>query len=340
LARGTEPLRGQADGASLPAWLDPELATLTKDRFSDSGWIFERKLDGERCLAYAGGGGQGGVRMMTRNQHDITSTFPEIARALAAQQRHDCVVDGEIVAFDGSQTRFERLQQRLGVARPSQDLLTRFPVYYYVFDVLYADGRDTRSLPLLERKDVLRAALTFDDPLRYTGHRDTEGELYYRQACRDGWEGLIAKRVDAPYRGGRTKDWLKFKCEAGQEFVIGGFTDPKGSRVGFGALLLGYYDPDGRLAYAGKVGTGFDTRTLVGMHETLAGLERSTTPFDRGALPRSKVHWVEPRLVGQVGFSEWTRDGELRHPRFQGLREDKDPADVVRETPVDGQAGS
>jgi bifunctional non-homologous end joining protein LigD len=331
---------GKARQAGLPAWLEPELATLTKDRFSDSGWIFERKLDGERCLAYVGGGRPGGVQLMTRNQHDVTSTFPEIAAALTVQRRQDCVVDGEIVAFEGSQTRFERLQQRLGVARPGPDLLSRFPVYYYVFDVLYADGRDTRSLPLLERKDVLRRALTFDDPLRYTEHRDTDGEAYYRQACRDGWEGLIAKRVGAPYRGGRTRDWLKFKCENGQEFVIGGFTDPKGSRTGFGALLLGYYEPDGRLAYAGKVGTGFDTRTLISLHETLAGLERSTPPFDQGALPRSNVHWVEPSLVAQVAFSEWTRDGELRHPRFQGLRQDKDPADVMRETPSEGRAGS
>ena len=338
MARGDEP-HGQAGGASLPAWLDPELATLTKDRFSDPGWIFERKLDGERCLAYVAGPGRGGVRLMTRNQHNVSSTFPEVAAALAAQRLQDCVVDGEIVAFEGSETRFERLQQRLGVARPSDDLLTRYPVYFYLFDVLYADGRDVRPLPLLERKDVLRAVLTFDDPLRYTEHRSGNGEEYYQQACRDGWEGLIAKRVNAPYRVGRTRDWLKFKCESGQEFVIGGFTDPKGSRSGFGALLLGYYDPDGRLVYAGKVGTGFNTRALLSLHDTLAALERDTPAFDRGALPRSKVHWVEPRLVGQVGFSEWTRDGQLRHPRFQGLRQDKDPSEVVRETPVEGRAG-
>ena len=340
MARGKEQPHGQAGGTSLPAWLDPELATLTKDRFSDSGWIFERKLDGERCLAYVAGPDEGGVRLMTRNQHVVSSTFPEIAEALAAQRRQDCVVDGEIVAFEGSETRFERLQQRLGLANPGQELLKRYPVYYYVFDVLYANGRDVRSLPLLERKDVLRSALTFEDPLRYTDHRDTDGLAYYQQACRDGWEGLIAKRVDAPYRAGRTKDWLKFKCEAGQEFVIGGFTDPKGSRIGFGALLLGYYDQDGRLAYAGKVGTGFDTHTLQSLHDTMARIERSTPPFAQGRLPRSGVHWIEPRLVGEVGFSEWTRDGELRHPRFQGLRDDKDPREVVREMPSAGQAGS
>jgi bifunctional non-homologous end joining protein LigD len=318
----------------LPAWLEPELATLTKDRFSDPAWIFERKLDGERCLAFAGGSG---VRLMTRNQHEITSTFPEIADALVAQGREPCVVDGEIVAFDGSQTRFERLQKRLGQARPSEALLAAVPAYFHLFDVLYADSRDTRVLPLLERKRILRGLLSFDGPLHYTEHRDTEGEAYYREACRLGWEGLIAKRADSPYRAGRTKDWLKFKCITGQEFVIGGFTDPQRSRIGFGALLLGYYDGSGRLVYAGKVGTGFDNQTLRSLHDRLAAIERPTPAFAIGTLPRSRVHWVEPRLVGQVAFTEWTDAGELRHPRFQGLRDDKDPHEVVREIPASGK---
>jgi bifunctional non-homologous end joining protein LigD len=324
--------------SNLPAWLEPELATLTRDRFSDPAWIFERKLDGERCLAFADGEG---VRLMTRNQHLITGTFPEIAGALAAQRRGDgFVADGEIVAFDRDQTKFGLLQHRLGVIRPSKDLLAEVPAYYYLFDVLSAGGRDTRPLPLRERKQILRGLLSFDDPLRYTEHRGTEGEAYYREACGKGWEGLIAKRADAPYRGGRTKDWLKFKCESGQEFVIGGFTDPQGSRTGFGALLLGYYDPDGRLVYAGKVGTGFDQQTLRSLHARLAAIERPGPAFDVGKLPRSGVHWVEPRLVGEAGFSEWTAAGELRHPRFQGLRDDKDPREVVREIPAAGRPGS
>ncbi|HEY3087403.1 MAG TPA: non-homologous end-joining DNA ligase [Jatrophihabitantaceae bacterium] len=318
----------------LPAWLEPELATLTKDRFSDLGWIFERKLDGERCLAFADGSA---VRLMTRNQHEITSTFPEIADALAAQGREPCIVDGEIVAFDGSQTRFERLQKRLGQARPSEALLAAVPAYFHLFDVLYAGNRDTRVLPLLERKRVLRGLLSFDGPLHYTEHRDTEGEAYYREACRLGWEGLIAKRADSQYRAGRTKDWLKFKCITGQEFVIGGFTDPQRSRIGFGAVLLGYYDRSGRLVYAGKVGTGFDNQTLRSLHDRLAAIERTTPAFSVGKLPRSRVHWVEPRLVGQVAFTEWTDAGELRHPRFQGLRDDKDPGEVVREIPAGGE---
>ena len=316
---------------SQPSWLDPELATLTADRFTDPAWIFERKFDGERCLAFRDGDQ---LRLMTRNQQQVTSTYPEIAEALRTQAAADFIVDGEVVAFDGDETSFSRLQQRLGVRDPGPALRAEVPVYVYLFDVLWAGGRDVRPRPLLERKAVLRDLLSFSGPLRYAEHRDTEGEAYYQQACRLGWEGLIAKRADSPYRPGRNRDWLKFKCLNGQEFVIGGYTDPQGSRVGFGALLLGYYGADGRLHYAGKVGTGFDRPTLTGLHTALAADERPCAAFEpvRG-LPRSRVHWVEPRLVAQVGFSEWTTDGELRHPRFQGLRRDKDPADVVRELP-------
>jgi len=318
------------EGERQPAWLEPELATLTRDRFSDPAWIFERKLDGERCLAFRD---DVRARLMTRNQREDTTTYPEIAAALAAQQADDFIIDGEIVAFDGEQTSFSRLQQRLGVRDPAPALRSAVPVYYYIFDVLWAEGRDLRAQPLLERKAILERLLAFEEPLRYTEHVDAEGEAYYRQACAIGWEGVIAKRADAPYRAGRSRDWLKFKCENGQEFVIGGFTDPQGSRIGLGALLLGYYDEDGKLAYAGKVGTGFTRPLLKSLHAALAGLERGRPPFDRGRLPRTRVHWVEPRLVCEVGFSEWTNDGQLRHPRFQGLRDDKAPAEVMRESP-------
>ena len=319
-----------ADGGP-PQWVEPELATLTRERFSDPAWVFERKLDGERCLGFAD---SSGVRLMSRNRHEITTTFPEVAQALAAQRAGDVVVDGEIVAFDGPQTRFELLQHRLGVAHPADALLREVPVYYYVFDVLYAEGRDVRPLPLLERKEILARALRFGGPLRFTEHRERDGAAFIEQACRDGWEGLIAKRADAPYRAGRGRDWLKFKCLNSQELVIGGYTDPSGSRVGFGALLLGYYAPGGDLVYAGKVGTGFSTATLRRLHDRLAGLEEDAPAFGDGPpLPRHGVHWVRPALVAQVGFSEWTDDGELRHPRFQGLRDDKDPAEVVREVP-------
>ena len=314
----------------MPSWIDPQLATLTRERFSDPEWIFERKLDGERCLAFAD---PAGVRLMSRRQRDITGTFPEIAAALADQRRGDLVVDGEVVAFEGPQTRFGRLQQRLGVASPPAKLLAAVPVYFYVFDVMYAGARDTRPLPQAERKKLLAGLLAFRDPLRFTQDRERDGEAFFAQACRDGWEGLIAKRADAPYQGGRSRDWLKFKCENAQELVIGGYTDPQRSRAGFGALLLGHYDA-GDLVYAGKVGTGFSNATLLSLHAALARLEQDHSAFSRGRLPRHGVHWVRPELVAQVGFTEWTQDGELRHPRFLGLRDDKKATDVVREVPA------
>jgi len=321
----------QHAAGGLPSWVEPELATLTRERFSDPAWVFERKLDGERCLGFAD---SSGARLMSRSEHEISTTFPEIARALAAQHHGDLIVDGEVVAFDGPQTRFERLQHRLGVAHPGDALLREVPVYYYVFDVLYAEGKDVRPLPLLERKEILLSHVDFRDPLRFTEHRERDGEAFFEQACRDGWEGLIAKRADAPYQAGRGRGWLKFKCLNAQELVIGGYTDPQGSRIGFGALLLGYYSPGGELVYAGKVGTGFDTSTLRGLHARLAELEQDSSPFyDERRPPRRGVHWVRPALVAQIGFTEWTDDGELRHRRFQGLRDDKDPAEVVREVP-------
>jgi len=314
----------------MPEWVDPELATLTKDRFSSPDWMFERKLDGERCLTYRDGSG---VRLMTRNQKVVTSTYPELEAALSAQQAGEFIIDGEVVAFVDGQTRFSQLQQRLGLARPTADLLKSVPVVYFIFDVMYAAGRDLRRRPLTERKQVLQDLLSYGDELHFTEHRTGDGQGYFVEACRLGWEGLIAKVADAPYRAGRTKDWLKFKCESGQEFVIGGYTDPQGTRIGLGALLLGYYDPGGKLIYAGKVGTGFDERTLRRLHAELSAMEQDKPPFDEGDLPRHGVHWARPELVGEVGFSEWTTAGQLRHPRFQGLRRDKSAHEVVREVP-------
>jgi len=271
---------------SQPSWLDPELATLTADRFSDPAWIFERKFDGERCLAFRDGGH---LRLMTRNQQQVTGTYPEIAEALRTQDASDFIMDGEVVAFDGDETSFSRLQHRLGVRDPGPALRAEVPAYIYLFDVLWADGRDVRSRPLLERKAVLRDLLSWRDPLRFAEHRDRDGEAYYREACRLGWEGLIAKRADSPYRPGRNRDWLKFKCLNGQEFVIGGYTDPRGSRVGFGALLLGYYDVDGRLRYAGKVGTGFDGCTGSSPGSSPRSGSASGPPTGNCATPASRA---------------------------------------------------
>jgi bifunctional non-homologous end joining protein LigD len=309
-----------------PAWIEPMRATLTKERFSDPAWIYEPKLDGERCLVFKRGAD---VRLMSRNQKTINSSYPEIAEALA-RQPHDLVIDSEVVAFDGEVPSFSMLQRRMHVIDPERARRTGVAVFLHAFDLVYADGYDITRVPLLTRKKVLKKLVSFRSPLRFVAHRKEHGEAYYEEMCsQKGWEGLIAKRAGSEYRPERSRDWLKFKCSNEQEFVIGGYTDPQGSRTGLGALLVGYYD--GRdLRYAGKVGTGFDTATLGMLTEELTKRERPTPPFvDPGV---RNAHWVEPELVAQIGFAEWTGDGRLRHPRYLGLRRDKPPRKVVRES--------
>jgi bifunctional non-homologous end joining protein LigD len=317
--------------AAQPSWIPPMLATLTDQRFSDPGWIYERKLDGERCLAFRRGSR---LRLLSRNRLDVTSQYPELREALRGQAEDDFVVDGEIVAFEGNRTSFPKLQQRMHVANPSPARIAAAPVFYYLFDVAHAEGYDVTGLPQRDRKAVLARLLDFAPrPLRFTRHRNEKGEELYGEACSKGWEGLIAKRADAPYEPRRSRAWLKFKCVNEQEMVIGGFTEPKGSREALGALLLGYHE-DGELRYGGKVGTGFNRQVLRDLLQRLRAHERDGPAFTRGGpLPRKGVHWVDPVLVAQIGFSEWTEDGQLRHPRFLGLRQDKDPRDVVRERP-------
>jgi bifunctional non-homologous end joining protein LigD len=309
LLRAGEPPRGS----------DAMKAVLTDERFSDPGWIFERKLDGVRCIAVRSGGR---VRLLSRNELSLDARYPEIASDLAAAPCERFAVDGEAVAFDRGQTSFARL------ARRGHDPV---PVFFYVFDVLWLEGCDVRPLPLLTRKRLLRETVRGGGSVRLTPHRNGDGEAFFAEACRKGWEGVIAKKAASPYAARRSRDWLKFKCAHGQEMVIGGFTEPRGSRIEFGALLLGYYD-DGALRYAGKVGTGFDRASLREIGERLRALRTDVPPFaDASAIRERGVTWVEPRLVAEVGFSEWTRDGRLRHPRFLGLREDKPAREVVRE---------
>jgi bifunctional non-homologous end joining protein LigD len=298
-------------------------AVLWDEPFSDPGWIFERKLDGVRCLAHRDGGD--GVRLLSRTNRSMNGDYPELVDALEAQACQDFVVDGEVVAFDKpGVTSFSRLQRR---AREP------VPVFLYLFDILRLDGRDVRDLPLRKRKALLRKALSFGGPIRLNPHRNEHGEEMFREACAKGLEGVVAKRADSPYRSTRSSDWRKLKCHAEQELVIGGYTSPQGSRTDFGALLVGYWE-DGRLRYAGKVGTGFDQDTLRELGQRLRELERDDPPFDDvHPVPRG-THWVEPELVAQIAFTEWTRDGRLRHPRFLGLRTDKPAGDVVRERPA------
>jgi bifunctional non-homologous end joining protein LigD len=311
-------------------WSQPMLATLTKRYFSSPEWIYERKLDGERVIGVRAGRS---TTLFSRSQQDLNGAYPEVVDALERQSVSDFAVDGEMVAFEGSATSFARLQRRMQTRDPEQARRSGVAVYYYVFDVLHIDGHDVTGLPLRSRKRLLRAHLAFADPLRFTAHRNTDGERFYEDACRKRWEGLIAKRADSTYVHRRSPDWLKFKCVNSQEFVIGGYTDPTGSRNEFGALLIGHYEDGGRLRYAGKVGTGFDDRTLRDLGARLRRLERTDSPFVDRVRGRA-VHWVKPQLVCEVGFTEWTGDGRLRHPRYMGLRRDKRPREVVRERPT------
>ena len=311
--------RELAPEAPAPTTAGAMKAVLTDERFSDPNWMYERKLDGIRCIAIRTGAA---VKLLSRNDLSQNDRWPELVEALEKETCDRFVIDGEVVAFEGSETSFAKLAQR---ARHY------VPVFYYVFDVLWLEGHDVRRLPLRTRKRLLRDALEFHGNVRWTQHRNRDGEKFFVEACRKGWEGLIAKRADSPYVSTRSRDWLKFKCEHGQELVVGGFTEPRGSRVEFGALLLGYYN-DGRLEYAGKVGTGFDADTLHDLGGQMRKLERTESPFAHpGEIKERGVTWVEPKLVAEIGFTEWTRDHRLRHPRFLGLRDDKAASEVVRE---------
>jgi DNA ligase D-like protein (predicted ligase) len=305
------------------------LATLTDRRDFGEDWLLERKFDGERCVARKDGVS---VRLESRTGKELTRTYPELRSAVAAQAVRQILLDGEVVAYDGGQTSFSRLQQRLGVARPSAQLMAEYPVVYCVFDLLELDGEDLTGRPLLERRAQLERAIRTDAALALSEAWRGDSERRFAEACRSGWEGLIAKRADAPYARGRSKDWLKLKCASEQELVIGGFTDPAGSRTDFGALLVGYHE-DGALRYAGKVGTGYSLATLRELGSRLRELETRDSPF-ADAQPVSRgTHWVRAELVAQIGFAEWTTDGRLRQGRFLGLRDDKRASEVVRERP-------
>jgi DNA ligase D-like protein (predicted ligase) len=303
------------------------LATLVHQAFSREGWLFEPKLDGERCLVFRHGKH---LNLFSRNHLLLNLKYPELVEAFQIQKEASFIVDGEIVTFERGVTSFAKLQQRMQVQRPSAELRRKIPVWFYAFDLMYLASYDTRRVPLRYRNELLAKALDFKDPLRFTEHLNTDGETYYREACKKRWEGVMAKDGDSAYVSKRSRDWLKFKCVNQQEFVIGGYTEPHGERIGFGALLVGYYDR-GKLVYAGKVGTGYDRATLMRLSKQLQALETNVCPFAGNGLLGRGVHWVKPKLVAEIGFTEWTPEGKLRHPRFLGLRTDKDPNEVVRE---------
>lgn len=270
--------------STFPEWLEPMAATLTYERFNGPDWIFERKYDGIRALAFKQ---DREVRLLSRNR--LPQHNQPVSDAIARLGVIDAVLDGEL-AWRGDSK-----------------------VSYHVFDLLWLDGQALTGLPLHERKALL-ANIRFEPPVERVAPLD-EAEPWVR-ACAEGWEGVIAKRRDAPYEHRRSPHWLKMKCEATQEFVVGGFTDPQGSRVGLGALLVGHYE-NSEFVYAGKVGTGFDTKLLRDLRERLDSMEIPASPFARATgLPRVRTHWVRPEVVVQVSFIEWTVHGKLRHARL------------------------
>jgi len=289
---------------SFPEWIEPMAATLTQERFTGPEWIFERKLDGIRLLAFKHGPE---VRLLSRNGLPHTASYPSLVRAIANLPVRDVILDGEATGVWG---------------KPGQ-------VAYHVFDIMWIEDRDVTSLSLDARRALL-STLPLQSPLERVAALDDPRP--WERARNEGWEGVIAKRRDSAYEHRRSPHWLKMKCEATQELVVGGFTDPQGRRPGLGALLAGYFTDDD-LVFAGKIGTGFDTTLLLDLRAKLDAIEIAKPPFTKAVgLPRVRAHWVRPELVVQVAFIEWTVHGKLRHPRLLGVRPDKSARDVVRET--------
>jgi bifunctional non-homologous end joining protein LigD len=336
-----------AKAAKVPKSIEPMLATLTEKAFSSEEWLFEPKLDGVRTIAYVDGDK---VRLQSRRGIDATKSYPVIADELREWQLEPrMVLDGEIVAYDEDGVpSFQRLQQRINLQRESdiRRAEAEIPVYYYVFDLLYAGGYDVRGVPLAERKALMRQVVLPSDRVMLVDDFEEDGEAAYEAVVENGLEGLIAKRRDGVYESGRrSRGWLKIKATQEEEFVVGGYTGGLGGRGDtFGSLLLGQYDDEGRLVYAGNVGSGFDDRTLAWLKERLDGVATEESPFaeapTRGAMAfgrpkNTPITWVRPELVAVVKFAEWTDDGHLRAPSFIGLREDKAPAEVQREKVVE-----
>lgn len=316
---------------TMPTFEQPMLATLTTNYFSDKQWIYEDKLDGVRCLLFKN---RQKDFLKSRNDNNISSTYPEISTAVPQIEADQVIIDGEIVSFEGKVSRFAKLQARIGVKNPSSAVMQRVKVYLYVFDILYLDGYDLTQLPLLVRKKILKQLVPVKSSIRYLAHKPEKGLLYFKQACKKGWEGVIAKDKTSMYVHARSSRWLKFKCVQEQELIICGYTDPQGSRDGFGALLVGYYKGN-TLYYAGKIGTGYNDAFLRDFGQQLRKIEIKKNIFANAdeLTEAAHVHFVKPYFVGQFGFTEWTRDNKLRHGRFLGLRDDKKAHEVVREVP-------
>ncbi len=311
----------------LPSFVQPQLATLVSAPPAGDSWLHEIKFDGYRILCRVQ---KGRTTLWSRNARNWTTQFPGIAGAAARLPVQEALLDGEIaLLLPNGTTSFQALQNSLSGERQGQ-------IVYFVFDLLHLDGQDLTGATLENRKRALEALVgtRSDGSIRYSAHVVGRGDEFLRQTCRASLEGVVSKRREGPYEPGRGRGWLKVKCTREQEFVVVGFTEPKGTRAGLGALLLGVHDENGDLAYAGKVGTGFTGIAARRLRERLDGLRVSQSPFRRRPPGAAEARWVRPELVAKVEFSEWTKDGRLRHPSFKGIREDKPAADVVRERPA------
>ncbi|RJQ46132.1 MAG: DNA ligase D [Gaiellales bacterium] len=320
--------------AALPATVEPMLATLAAGPFDSPGYLFEVKYDGMRALARLDAGGSLSIR--SRKGTEQAPRFPELGGLAGNFLARELIADGEIVALDErGVSRFQLLQERLNLTGEAaiRSAAARVPAYYFVFDLLYLDGRDLRDLPLDERRGILERVLLPHGHVRLSEIFEASGTAFFAAARENGLEGIMAKRRDSPYRGRRSRDWLKVKVTREQEFVVGGYTAPAGTRRHLGALLLGFYEGDD-LVFAGSVGSGFSEAELVRLGELLEPLASAEPPF--AAPPDGRgVTWVKPELVASVKFAEWTREGSLRQPVYLGLRDDVAPRDVVREQEVD-----
>ncbi|WP_304360543.1 DNA ligase D, partial [Collimonas fungivorans] len=312
--------------AALPRHLAPQLATLVDAAPGGAGWLYEIKFDGYRLLARVSGKS---LRLYTRNGNDWTAKLPALKAALERMKLPAGWYDGEIVVLDErGLPDFQRLQQAFDSAGSAA------AVSYYLFDLPFYDGYDMRGVPLLERRKLLQSLFNTKTPapVRLSDAFDVSARDIVASACRMGLEGVIGKRQDSLYVTRRSGDWIKLKCTQRQEFVIGGYTDPQGSRIGVGSLLLGVHDADGKLRYAGNVGTGFDARGLAALTKKLKAISAASSPFSGATGRYRKVHWVEPLLLAEVSFAEWTADGHIRHSVFHGLRSDKQPQAINRES--------
>ncbi|HEV3152450.1 MAG TPA: non-homologous end-joining DNA ligase [Candidatus Baltobacteraceae bacterium] len=319
----------------IPVIKTPMLATLVDEPFDDDEWLFEIKWDGYRAICTVHEDGT--LSLVSRNGLDFLGKFPELEALKNAWTTLPIVVDGEIVSLDDEgRSSFQRLQESLTSKRSTGRTRSssHSRLMYAAFDLLYADGKDLRKLPLDDRKEQLQQAIADTGIVLYSKHVVGHGCALFKQAEHRHLEGIIGKRRDSAYLERRTRDWVKIKAQLMQEFVIGGFTEPRGSRTGFGSLLLGLYDR-GKLYYVGHAGTGFNTKLLQSMTRDLKKLERKTSPFANKVEANTKPHFVEPKMVAEIRFTEWTRDGLLRQPAFIGLRLDKAAKECVRERPID-----